>query len=103
MPTRTKSAAVKFLAGRAGPLSLGGLLVAIREGDDVTQAEFARKLGLSRSHLCDVEKGRKSVSPARAARMAKLLGYSAPQFVRLAMQAMLEEAGLKMTVTVEAA
>jgi len=103
MTTRTKSAAVKFLEGQAGPLSLGGLLVAIREGDGASQVEFARKLGLSRSHLCDVEKGRKSVSPARAARMAKALGYSQPQFVRLAMQGMLEEAGLKMTVSVEAA
>ena len=32
-------------------------------------------LGVSRSHLCDVEKGRKVVSPERAAAWAKLLGF----------------------------
>ena len=35
--------------------------------DKISQSEFARTLGVSRSHLCDVEKGRKVVSPEHEA------------------------------------
>jgi plasmid maintenance system antidote protein VapI len=67
------------------------------------QTAFARKLDISPSHLCDIEKGRKVVSPERAARFAKILGRSAEQFVRLSLQELVDEAGLKMKVNVDAA
>jgi transcriptional regulator with XRE-family HTH domain len=60
-------------------------------------------LGVSRSHICDVEKGRKVVSAERAAKWAKILGYSDIQFVRLALQDQLDKAGVKMNVKVGAA
>ena len=44
------------------------------------------KLGISASHLCDIEKGKIGVSPERVARFAKVLGRSQKQFVRLALQ-----------------
>lgn len=66
-------------------------------------AQFAKKLGLSASHLCDIEKGRKVVSPERAARFAKVLGRSREQFVRLSLQEQVDLAGLKMRVNVDAA
>lgn len=99
-----KSATLQFLERRAGgPLTLGRLLEAIRLGDEISQAAFARKLGVSRSHLCDIEHGRKSVSLPRALKFARTLGYPEDQFVRLALQAMVEEAGLDMHVKVDAA
>jgi transcriptional regulator with XRE-family HTH domain len=71
-----KSATLQFLEHKAGGLlTLGRLLEAIRLGDDISQAAFARKLGISRSHLCDIEHGRKSVSLPRALKFAKTLGY----------------------------
>jgi transcriptional regulator with XRE-family HTH domain len=79
-----------------GPLTFGNLMEAIRLGEGLSQAEFARQLGMSRSHLCDIEKGRKSVSLTRAAQLAKTLGYSEKQFVRLALQELVDEAGLKL-------
>lgn len=106
MSTRNagKSRAVKFLEEvYGGPLTLGGLLQAIREGDEISQAAFAHELGISRSHLCDIEKGRKTVSISRAARFARVLGYSEAQFVRLAVQGQVEDAGLDLQVTIEAA
>jgi transcriptional regulator with XRE-family HTH domain len=104
MTTRKKSAAQKFLESVAGePLTLGALLAAIREGEELSQAEFARRLGISRSHLCDIEKGRKMLAPARAAKFAAILGYSEAQFVRLALQSLVSDAGLRLRVTVEAA
>lgn len=94
----------KFLETLAGkPLTLGSLLSAIREGEGMTLAAFADKLGVSRSHLCDIEKGRKSVGPARAARFAAILGHSPESVVALALQAQVQAAGLKLTVTVAAA
>ena len=99
-----KSAALQFLERRVGgPLTLGSSLEAIRLGDEISQAAFARKLGVSRSHLCDIEHGRKSVSLPRALKFAKTLGYPQDQFVRLALQAMVEEAGLNMHVKIDAA
>ena len=94
----------KFLESLVGgPLTFGRLLVSIREGEGMSQVEFAKKLRVSRSHLCDIERGRKSVGAARAARFAKLLGYPQESFVALALQAEVEEAGLKLNVKVEAA
>jgi transcriptional regulator with XRE-family HTH domain len=57
-----------------------------REGEELTLEAFAKKLGVSRQNLCDIEKGRKGVSPERAARWAQLLGYPDAQWVRLALQ-----------------
>lgn len=77
-----------------GSLTLGKLIGAIRQADELSQVIFAKKLGISRQHLCDIEHDRKVVSPQLAAKYAKILGYSAEQFVRLALQAMLDKAGL---------
>ena len=104
MTTRKKSETMKFLEETAGrSLTLGGLLESIREGEEMSQATFAKKLGVSPSHLCDIEKGRKVVSPERAARFAKILGRSREQFVRFSLQELVDEAGLKMKVNVDAA
>jgi hypothetical protein len=97
-----KSETMKFLEETAGrSLTLGGLLESIRLGEEKSQAGFAKKLGISASHLCDIEKGRKVVSPERAARFAKILGRSPHQFVRLSLQELVDEAGLKMKVSLD--
>jgi len=53
---------------------------------------MAKMLAVTRAHICDIEKGRKFVSPARTVRFAKILGYSEKQFVRLALQDQIREA-----------
>jgi len=99
MTTRKNaSAAVRLLEELGGAYTFGTMLAAIREGEEMSQAEMAGKLGISRSHLCDIEKGRKAVSPARAAEFARILGHSKRQFVRVALQELVDEAGLKMQV-----
>lgn len=106
MATRknVKSDAVKLLEElTGGPLTLGRLLESIRMGDDKTLVEFAKQLKISRQNLCDIEKGRKLVSPERAARFAEVLGYSKEQFVKLALQSLLDQADLHMKVEVKAA
>ncbi len=52
-----KTNTIKSLEGR--PLALNGLLESIRLGEGVSQAVFAKRLGVSVSHLCDIEKEEK--------------------------------------------
>jgi plasmid maintenance system antidote protein VapI len=99
-----KSPTLKFLEATAGrPLTLGGLLESIRLGEELSQAACAKKLGVSSSHLCDIEKGRKVVGPERAARFAAILGRSPEQLVRLSLQELVDGARLNLKVNVGAA
>jgi len=63
-------------------------------GGPLTFAEMLRGI---------IEKARRSLSPARAAEFARVLGYGEAQFVRLALQAQLDAAGLPYRVSVDAA
>jgi transcriptional regulator with XRE-family HTH domain len=99
-----KSDAMKRLERiSGGPLTLGRAMESIRKVEELSQDACARKLGVSKSHLCDVEKGRKTVSPERAAKWARALGYPESVLVRLAIQSELDAAGLKYKVEIEAA
>ncbi len=99
-----RSSARRFLEQiRGEPLSLGALLASIREGEGWSQARMGEMLGVSRAHICDIEKGRRLVALDRAVRWAKTLGYGEKQFVRLAIQDQLRSAGIKLKVDVHAA
>lgn len=84
-------------------LTLGSALWSIRMGDEITQAAFSKKLGISRQYLCDLERHRRRLSPEMAAQFAKKLGYSEKQFVRLALQEELDQAGLPFHVDLDEA
>lgn len=81
-----------------GRLTLGRAISAIRQCDETRQNDFAKKLGVSQSYLCDLENDRKEVSPKKAAQFAKILEHSETQFVRLAIQDMLIRQGLHYTI-----
>lgn len=100
MSTKKKSAAMNFLEKLAGELTLSGLLTAIRQGEEMSQVEFAKLLRVSRQYLCDIEHGRRTVSPKAAAGFAKKLGYSSQQFVRLCLQDLVNRDGLKLKIDV---
>lgn len=84
----------------SGSLTLGKLIHSIRMCDEVSQIVFANKLGISRQHLCDIEHDRKIVSPKLAAQYATILGQSVSQFIRLALQAILDRDNLDVAVEV---
>ena len=86
-----------------GPLTFGMAVEALRVRDGLTQTAFAKKLKISRQYLCDVEKGRRAVSPGQAARFARAFGHPPEVLVRLALQDAVRLDGLKLTVTIEAA
>lgn len=82
-------------------LTLGSFILAIRQGEELSQVEFARTLGVSRQVLCDIEHGRRIISPKKAAEFADLLGYSKKQFVRLCLQDMIDRDRLGLIVEIE--
>lgn len=84
-------------------LTLGALIKAIREGEEMTQVEFAQTLVVSKQYLCDLEHGRRVPSPKLAAAYAEKLGYSQEQFVRLALQAMLNKDKIPFIVVLKPA
>jgi len=103
MSTKKKSDAMQYLESLVGELTFGGLIEAMRQAEEMSQVDFAKKLGISKQHLCDIEKGRKFVSPERAAKFAKILSHSEQSFVALALQDIVDQGGLKLKVSVEAA
>ena len=98
---KKKSEAMKFLEKLAGELTLSRLLIAIRQGEEMSQVEFAKLLGVSKQYLCDIEHGRRSISPKSAVRFAKKLKYSPQQFVRLCLQDLVNRDGLKLKIDVQ--
>src|SRR5208282_5623641 len=84
-----------------GRLTFAAAVEALRVGDGISQAAFARKLGVSRQYLCDVEKGRRLVSPEQAARFAHAFGHPPNVLVRLALQDAVSASGLKLRVSVD--
>ena len=77
MVIEKKSAAAKYLEKlRGAPLMFGASLRSIRECDEHTLGGLAKRFGVSRFHLCDIEKGRRGVSAERATRWARILGYA---------------------------
>ena len=98
---KKKSDAAKYLEKITGSkLALGNLLLAIRQGEELSQVDFAKLIGVSRHYLCDIEHGRRFVSPRAAAEFAKILGYSRKQFVRLCLQDLIDREDLHLHVDV---
>lgn len=60
MSTKRKSGAMQFLANLGGELTFGGLIEAMRQAEEMSEVDFAKKLGISKQHRCDIEKGRSS-------------------------------------------
>lgn len=89
---------LKKLTGK--DMTLGNLLWSIRECEEMSQVDFAKKLKISRQYLCDIERGRRVVSAKTAADFAIKLGYSSIQFIQLAIQDELNKAGFHLSVEI---
>lgn len=86
-----------------GPLTFGGLLKAWREGEGLSQTAFAKMIGFSVQNLNDLEKGRRTPSPTRAARIAKKLGLPEMSLIELALRDALTKEGFHYDVKLESA
>lgn len=101
MTTKETKESLNFIESLTGSkLTFANNLIAIRQGEEMSQVEFAKQLGISRQYLCDIEHGRRFLSPKMAAEYADILGYSKNQFVRLCLQDLLDRDGLDMTIDI---
>lgn len=64
-------------------MTFGGLVYSLRISDEITQVELAKKGGLSKQFLSDVEHNRKDVGIAYAKKISVALGYSIVPLIEL--------------------
>ena len=98
-----KNFGLKDLEKRLGKITVGEFLHTWRESQEMTLKDFGKKLRLSVANLCDIEKGRKGVSPEKAEQIAKALGVPPALLIRLALEEALQAAGLKYKIEVKPA
>lgn len=91
----------KVLEKELGPISFGGFLRSARTMKDLTQKEMADYVGISKSGLCDIEKGRQSVSIELAAKIARKCGLSEAMAVECVIRDQLKRSGLKLDIKVK--
>lgn len=86
-----------------GPMTLGRFVKAFRMSEEISQTDYAKMLGISRANLCDIEKDRKAVSPARAAKIAKAIGVPDAVLIGLALEDQLRRDKLPYKVELKSA
>lgn len=91
----------KILEKELGPISFGGFLRASRTMKNLTQKEMADYLKISKSTLCDIEKGRQFISIELASKIAKKCGLSEAMAVECSVRDQIKRSGLKLDVQVK--
>lgn len=97
MATNYRSAR-KVLEKYVGRPTFGMFVRAMRTLHDKTQVEMAEFLEITKSSLCDIEKGRHIVSIDMAIKIAKKCGYPEELAVKRALDDQLYRSGLDFEV-----
>jgi DNA-binding XRE family transcriptional regulator len=97
----TKHVDLKKLEHDFGPLTFGRLLLSHRLGEELTQAEMAKKLKISKQSVNDLEKGRKIPSIRRTIQIARKIGILEKLAIQLILQDQLgkEKLNYKIQIT----
>jgi len=85
-----------LLEKELGPLTFGMFVRSMRTSLGLSQSAMARKLGMSRGTLCDIEKGRQLVSIVLAKKIAKKAGFSETVAITTCIQDQLNKAKVKL-------
>lgn len=99
---KNKSAKVVLEKMGSGSVTFGGVLKTHRLAENMTQAEMAKILKISLSHLSDIENERKFVSIERAKEFAKRLKDSEKYFVLVALRDLLRRANCPYEIELKA-
>lgn len=84
-------------------MTFGRLIRALRTSDEISQIELAKKIGVSKQFLNDVEHNRKDVGIGFAKKTASALGYSIEPFLELLIRQQLKRQRLNYTVEIKKA
>jgi DNA-binding XRE family transcriptional regulator len=91
---------IEKLEPEVGPLTFGMFLRVSRNSMGLTQQEMAILLGMAKGTLCDIEKGRQSVSVELAKKIAKAAGLSEVMAIEACFIDQLKKSKTKLHVTV---
>jgi transcriptional regulator with XRE-family HTH domain len=81
--------------------SFGEFVRDIRECDEVSQTELAKRMHVSRQFIHAIEKDKANISLEMAVRIAEALGYPYDAFVEIFLNDMLRKFGIKKVVHLE--
>src|SRR3990167_7230781 len=75
--------ALEATKGIWNEMTFGGLIRSLRMSDDLSLVELAKKIGVSKQFLSDVEHNRKDVGIGFAKKISDSLGYSIEPLIEL--------------------
>ena len=101
MITDKKHNADDILKNHWESLTFAEFLKDIRESDEISQAELARRLGKTRQFIQAVEVGRTNVSLEMAKRIAEALEHFPEPFVEVLVNEMVRKIGIKKALKFE--
>ena len=81
--------------------SFGEFVRDIRECDEISQTELAKRMHVSRQFMNAVEKDKANVSLEMAIKIARALGYPYEAFVEIFLNDMLRKSGINKIVHLE--
>ncbi len=84
-------------------MTFGGLIHSLRMSDDITQVELAKRIGVSKQFLSDVEHNRKDVGISFAKKISEALEYSIEPLIELLIRDQLRKQNLNYTVELKKA
>ena len=84
-------------------MTFGRLVRSLRMSDDISQVVLAKKLGVSKQFLSDVEHDRKDVGIRFAKKISEALGYSVEPLIELLISDQLKKYHLNYTVELKKA
>lgn len=93
--------ASKVLAKASGQFTFATFMLGARTTLDLTQVEMAKRIGISKAALCEIEKGRTLVSPKSALAYAKKAGFSVTLALETCFQDQLRKAKINKRVKIQ--
>lgn len=84
-------------------MTFGGLVRSLRMSDEISQVALAKRIGVSKQFLSDVERNRKEVGFSFAKKVSKALGYSVEPLIELLIRDQLKKHHLNYIVELKKA
>lgn len=100
--TINKNISARVALKRVLKSSFGEFVRDIRECDEVSQTELAKRMRVSRQFIHAVEKNKAKVSLEMVIKISRALGYPYEAFVEVFFNDMLRKSGIKKVVHLEA-
>jgi transcriptional regulator with XRE-family HTH domain len=84
-------------------MTFGSLVRSLRVSDGISQVDLAKKMGVSKQFLSDVEHNRKEVGIGFAKKISSILGYSIEPLLELLIRDQLRRQNLNYVVQIKKA